>query len=848
MKRIIKLFLIITLAFTVTFTYVKADPEEDPGQVEQTLITSAPVVSVRCNNNNLILSWEAVENATSYVIERSTNAKKGFKKIATVTTTTYTDKKLNYGTTYYYKVTARGPQNKKTSSVVSKKVVPNKVTVTNLRPGSTQVKITWNKTSNSGYYIYRSTDGKKWTKIATIKKNKTTTYTDKKLKSNKKYYYQVQAYQTVKRKTYTGSRSAVMEVVTSPAAPNFKVSSAYVNGIWFTVKKVSGAVRYEVYYAASKKSAYTHLGDIEPADFANDYDYDNNQFKMILYVDKPYTQQYYKVRACSEVSCGSFTASNAQAQLEKNTIESARGEKKAVALEWQYTSGADGYEVWRSTSKNGKYTKVKTISGGGNVSYKDKGVKSAKTYYYKIRSYIKIGKKNYYSAYSAIRKVKTGKNVGIENAFEDAKILNKLYYPSKTGLISMLVEGYGYSQNDAKKGVEKAKINYKENALKTAKEWLEWDYIVSEDELRNDLMESGFTLAEANYAVSKVDANWEENLRSAIEEMITYRGVSRTWLITRYANDNTGYSENQVITVINALNIDFNEQAYIAAQRYMDGYYEWSSSTRISNVLDDEGFTEEEIQYAIVNCNIDWIGEAVKAYEEIEDQLLSRAAVEELMTNEDYLFTLEEIAGALERLNVNFNTIALEKANELVEHGTYSQTELSNALTELGFTTENITYVLENGEFDFDAMALTTARNLMYNSGYEFTRVQMRNTLESRNFTEANITYAIEGIGSYYWQESALKNAIEYVDHINKTEHRGLSRARSIETLAAQDYTTEEINYARENIGSTDEDFFGKQAILSATYKLDNYILSESELRQVLENSDLYQPNEVNML
>ena len=202
MKRIIKLFLIITLAFTVTFTYVKADPEEDPGQVEQTLITSAPVVSVRGNNNNLILSWEAVENATSYVIERSTNAKKGFKKIATVTTTTYTDKKLNYGTTYYYKVTARGPQNKKTSSVVSKKVVPNKVTVTNLRPGSTQVKITWNKTSNSGYYIYRSTDGKKWTKIATIKKNKTTTYTDKKLKSNKKYYVRVCAYKKLDNGSY----------------------------------------------------------------------------------------------------------------------------------------------------------------------------------------------------------------------------------------------------------------------------------------------------------------------------------------------------------------------------------------------------------------------------------------------------------------------------------------------------------------------------------------------------------------------------------------------------------------------------------------------------------------------
>ena len=107
MKKYLKLFLVFTLIFTLTFNYVKAEGEDDPTISEPSLvITSAPVVTIEGNNNTLILSWESVENATSYVISWSTNAKKGFKTVKTVTDTTYTDKKLTYGTTYYYKVRA----------------------------------------------------------------------------------------------------------------------------------------------------------------------------------------------------------------------------------------------------------------------------------------------------------------------------------------------------------------------------------------------------------------------------------------------------------------------------------------------------------------------------------------------------------------------------------------------------------------------------------------------------------------------------------------------------------------------------------------------------------------------
>ncbi len=67
----------------------------------------------------------------------------------------------------------------------------------------------------------------------------------------------------------------------------------------------------------------------------------------------------------------------------------------SVDVVWNKVSGADGYEVYRATSKSGKYTRIASVGTADRV-YNDETVKTYKTYYYKIKT-IDNGRKSVFS-------------------------------------------------------------------------------------------------------------------------------------------------------------------------------------------------------------------------------------------------------------------------------------------------------------------------------------------------------------------------------------------------------------------------------------------------------------------
>ena len=78
----------------------------------------------------------------------------------------------------------------------------------------------------------------------------------------------------------------------------------------------------------------------------------------------------------------------------------------SIKLTWTKQSYVSGYEVYRSTSKLGKYERVGRITSN-TASFTDSGRSSGKTYYYKVRSYKIINKKSEYGSNSEIFAVST---------------------------------------------------------------------------------------------------------------------------------------------------------------------------------------------------------------------------------------------------------------------------------------------------------------------------------------------------------------------------------------------------------------------------------------------------------
>lgn len=88
------------------------------------------------------------------------------------------------------------------------------------------------------------------------------------------------------------------------------------------------------------------------------------------------------------------------AQVDFTKVASASYDK--LRLSWEPLSGVDGYQIYRATSKSGKYAKIATVKGASSATYTDTGRTCGTRYYYKLRAYKKIGRKTVYSKYSAI--------------------------------------------------------------------------------------------------------------------------------------------------------------------------------------------------------------------------------------------------------------------------------------------------------------------------------------------------------------------------------------------------------------------------------------------------------------
>ncbi len=218
------------------------------------------------------VKWKSVNGALGYSIFRRSSEGGGWKRIATTTSTRYTDTtKLKNGREYSYSV--RAYRASRTAAFAHKYDSPywsgrdsEGLQVITLKtpelitPGENSesgITVSWKSVRRAdGYAVFRKKAGGEWTLLGTTKK---TRYTDSRASAGQIYYYTVKA--------YTGKAKTALKHPDSPqywsgcdetgvkarflAAPGLSSVSSTGSGVKIKWKKVSGAAGYAVYRRTS---------------------------------------------------------------------------------------------------------------------------------------------------------------------------------------------------------------------------------------------------------------------------------------------------------------------------------------------------------------------------------------------------------------------------------------------------------------------------------------------------------------------------------------------------------------------------------------------------------------------
>ena len=145
------------------------------------------------------------------------------------------------------------------------------------------------------------------------------------------------------------------------------------NGVWEQVKLTSGI-----------KCTVTGLTPMTDYEFAV----------------KAYVKEDGKV-----VNAPKYTTVSTSSGLAAPTIRVASTEKGRATVAWSNVEGERGYQLWYSSSENGKYIKVGNYSAN-TVKVTKTMLISGKTYYFKLRAYAKVGKTVIYSDFSNVKALK----------------------------------------------------------------------------------------------------------------------------------------------------------------------------------------------------------------------------------------------------------------------------------------------------------------------------------------------------------------------------------------------------------------------------------------------------------
>lgn len=368
----IEYFSKITLYFLLSVIYNKdnentrgVNMKHKKGKVISLILSATVVLSSVCAFNFSALADDASNNDTPSTTESTTNPTTESSAVDSSSTECSTTD-----------ISATTPSTEPTT--IEEPISVGKLT--NLKATKVTLKyvsVKWNKAENATNYKIEYRKAGKNYKFKTLKTIKGTGATVPKLSANTLYYIKVTPFATKDNKTYYGS-NAIIKVATATTSINgLKVTN---NGKAISIRwnRNKNATGYKVYRLNSKKK-YVQVKTIKGNKKTAFKDTKVKSGKIYYYKVKAYRTYNGYGTVLSDYSKQVFSPCGLYATTVKTKSLSGK-----ITVSWSKVSGASGYKVYQSKSKNKGY---KCVAKTTKRSYTTKKLPKNKTYYFKVQPY-----------------------------------------------------------------------------------------------------------------------------------------------------------------------------------------------------------------------------------------------------------------------------------------------------------------------------------------------------------------------------------------------------------------------------------------------------------------------------
>ncbi|MBV7504813.1 InlB B-repeat-containing protein [Bacillus sp. sid0103] len=358
--------------------------------------------------DTITLEWTKVPDASSYIIQQEFSPGE-WGNILEVHNgqNQYTIQWLEIGKTYRFKIqSVKWVESRvlfsEPTAAISATTVLTKIASVKATPISyDKVTVSWQPSTEAEIYeIYRAdSQSGTFTLVGSVASDRNS-FTVLNVPTGKQQYYSVRSVSYRNgRKTISAPSTPVSATTLLSRISTIKASAPSAISAKIEWGKVSGATSYEVVRSTSSTGTYSLVASTSS----------NSLINSNLLTGKTY---YYKVRAFRMVSGKKVYSSYSNIVSVRPTLAKpykltvSKKSSTSSKLTWSKVSYAHGYEIYRSTSSKGTYTRLKTITSGTTVSYTNTGLLRRKTYYYKVRAYRVVSGKKVYSSFTSVAYVR----------------------------------------------------------------------------------------------------------------------------------------------------------------------------------------------------------------------------------------------------------------------------------------------------------------------------------------------------------------------------------------------------------------------------------------------------------